>query len=91
MTGLGIFISFLAAANIIAFCVMGYDKYQAKNHLWRVSERTLMLLALIFGAVGEWIGMYVFRHKTKHIKFVVGVPACVLINAVLSYFIIKAL
>ena len=75
------------AWNAIVFFVYGFDKHQAKAGGWRVSEKTLMLLALLFGGIGAWFGMQGFRHKTKHKLFTIGVPVCVAINiAVLYYF-----
>ncbi len=76
--------------NIADFVIMGYDKRQAEKGGWRVSEKSLMLYALFFGAAGIWAGMRVFRHKTKHIKFTVGVPICFVINIAALYFIIRA-
>jgi len=60
--------------NICTFAVMGIDKAKARQNKWRISESTLMLLALAMGALGVFAGMHVFRHKTKHAKFVLGVP-----------------
>ena len=70
-----IMICYLTAINLIGFLVMGIDKWKARNHKWRIKERTLFLIAVLLGSVGTWIGMYVFRHKTKHWYFVVG-DAC---------------
>ena len=66
--------------NIIVFAVYGADKLKAKRGSWRVSEKTLMLMALFFGGTGALIGMGVFRHKTKHRKFSIGVPLLTLLN-----------
>ena len=65
--------------NILTFLVYGSDKRRAKSGKYRISERFLLLLALIGGAGGAWLGMYVFRHKTKHTKFVIGIPVIILI------------
>lgn len=70
-----VFLCYLAVINVIGFCVMGFDKKRAKKHKWRVKERTLFLIAVLLGSAGSWIGMYVFRHKTKHWYFVIGMPA----------------
>ena len=69
-----IMICYLTAINLIGFLVMGIDKWKARNHKWRIKERTLFLIAVLLGSVGIWIGMYVFRHKTKRWYFVVGMP-----------------
>lgn len=68
-------IYYLYAINIISFIIYGIDKHKAKNNKWRISENVLIGLALIGGFAGAYVGIYVFRHKTKHIKFVAGVPA----------------
>lgn len=68
--------------NFIAFVVYGIDKWKAVHHKYRVSEKTLIGLAVIGGSIGAFFGMQVFRHKTKHLKFVVGVPAIFLIQVI---------
>lgn len=65
--------------NVLTFLVYGVDKRRAKSGKYRISERFLLFLVLIGGAGGAWLGMYVFRHKTKHTKFVIGVPVIALI------------
>lgn len=73
------------AINIIAFLVMYYDKGRAEKHKSRVSEKRLFILAAIFGSLGIWGGMYFFRHKTKHIKFIIGVPLILIIQIFILY------
>lgn len=82
------FIFYLVIMNGITFLVYGVDKYKAKKHKWRISENMLMGLAAIGGFVGAFAGMQVFRHKTKHMKFVVGVPmiAVVWMIAIVYYW-----
>lgn len=70
-----IIIIYLIAINIIGIIVMASDKSKAKHHAFRIQEKVLFLIAIIGGSVGTWAGMYVFRHKTKHWYFVVGMPA----------------
>ena len=53
---------------------MGIDKFKAKNKLWRTKEKTLFVIAMMGGSIGSIIGMYTFRHKTKHNTFVYGMP-----------------
>ncbi len=60
--------------NVTAFIVYGVDKAKARRRQWRVSERTLLMLAALGGACGAWLGMRAFHHKTKRRKFTVGVP-----------------
>lgn len=69
------FCIYLLGINLTAFLVFGFDKLRAKRGGRRVPERTLFLLAGLLGSVGAWLGMQVFRHKTRHTSFVVGVPA----------------
>lgn len=70
-----ILIVYLILINLIGFAVMGIDKRKAIHHRWRIPERTLFLLALLFGSIGVLTGMYVFRHKTRHLSFSIGIPA----------------
>ena len=65
---------YLLCANVLAFIAFGVDKRKARKHKWRTSERTLLLLAVMGGSVGAWLGMEIFRHKTKHKKFRIGIP-----------------
>lgn len=65
---------YLAAVNLAGFAIMGIDKRRAVRHAWRVSEASLFFTALIGGSLGSIIGMYTFRHKTRHWYFVVGMP-----------------
>ena len=65
---------YLLAANLTAFCLMGRDKRRARKGAWRISEKTLFLAAVLGGALGGVLGMKVFRHKTRHPKFSVGLP-----------------
>ena len=65
---------YLIIVNAAAFLLMLADKLKAKRGAWRIPEATLMGIAAIGGSVGELAGMYLFRHKTKHIKFTLGIP-----------------
>lgn len=66
---------------------MGLDKSKAKRHAWRIPERTLFLASLLGGSIGTWAGMYLFRHKTKHWYFVVGMPAILVVQIVAAILI----
>lgn len=66
--------------NFIGFLLMGIDKQRAIKHKYRIPELSLWFVAIIGGAVGSFVGMNVFRHKTKHILFVVGMPALIIIH-----------
>ena len=65
---------YLLVMNLIGFSLMGTDKRRARRHVWRISEKTLFLAAILGGSLGAWAGMYVFHHKTKHWYFSVGIP-----------------
>ncbi len=75
--------------NLIGFWLMGIDKYKARKHQWRVSEKTLFLTALLFGSLGTWAGMYVFRHKTKHWYFVVGMPLILIVQVIILIIVFR--
>ncbi|NNU83252.1 DUF1294 domain-containing protein [Geobacillus sp. BMUD] len=60
--------------NVLAFLMMGLDKFKAKHRRFRIAERTLWLLSLAGGATGAAVGMYAFRHKTRHRTFRYGLP-----------------
>lgn len=79
------FIYYLIVINIVSFILMFYDKKRAEKHKWRVSEGRLFFAAAIFGSIGIWTGMYFFRHKTKHMKFVIGIPLIFIIQLLLIY------
>ena len=65
---------YLLIINAVGFVLMLVDKFKAKKKLWRIPEATLMTVAAIGGSIGSLLGMYTFRHKTKHYKFTVGIP-----------------
>lgn len=65
---------YLAAVNLAAFCLYGADKRRAVRGEWRVPEKTLLGIAALGGFLGAWIGMRVWRHKTRKPVFVWGVP-----------------
>lgn len=64
----------LAAINLIAFALMGLDKWKARRGAWRIPEKTLFLAALLGGALGGTVGMHLFHHKTRHWYFRFGFP-----------------
>ena len=70
--------------NIIGFALMGIDKRKAVRGAYRIPEATLFAIALIGGALGSTIGMHVFRHKTKHWYFVIGMPIIFLLHLLLA-------
>ena len=74
---------FLVGINILAFIVYGIDKWRAAHDRWRIPESTLLGLAVIGGSIGALLGMKVWHHKTKHKKFVFGLPAILLIQLII--------
>ena len=82
---------YLAIINAVAFLLMLVDKYKAKKNLWRIPERTLMGVAALGGSVGSLAGMYIVRHKTKHLKFTIGIPAILTLQIAAVIFILSKL
>ena len=78
---------YLIALNIVTFLVYGIDKSKAKQGSWRISEATLLTLAIIGGSIGALLGMQVCHHKTMHKKFKYGLPLILLAQIALIYFI----
>lgn len=73
--------------NIVTFILMMLDKRRARQQDSRIRERTLFLCALFFGATGVLIGMYRFRHKTRHWSFIMGIPFLLLLNTACYYLL----
>lgn len=69
--------------TILAFALMGVDKWKAKREAWRVPEKVLFLSALAGGSIGALAGMALFRHKTLHWSFRIGMPAILVLQVVL--------
>ena len=78
---------YLLIVNALAFLLMLADKRMAQKKLWRIPEATLLMSAAIGGSIGALTGMYTFRHKTKHLKFTLGVPA-ILIAQIAAVFLL---
>ena len=81
------FLIYLVIINIIAFLAMYIDKRKAKYGRWRIPEQTLLILAIIGGSIGAIAGMYIFRHKTKKLRFSVGFPVILILQIVLIFSI----
>ncbi len=71
---------YLIAVNVLGFALMGMDKAKARRGAWRIPEKALFLTALLGGSVGAYLGMFAFRHKTKHLSFVLGLPLILLLQ-----------
>ena len=74
------FLLYLLIINAAAFLLMLIDKQKARKNRWRIPESTLMLSAALGGSIGTLAGMYTFRHKTKHLKFTLGIPAILIVQ-----------
>lgn len=83
-----IVVYYLIVINILTFLVYGIDKWKARNGKWRISEATLLLLAVIGGSIGAWAGMSVWHHKTLHKKFRYGVPMILIIQVALIIYML---
>ena len=79
---------YLLAVNITSFILYGIDKYKAKNGRWRISEATLLLMAVIGGSIGAWAGMRLWHHKTMHKKFKYGIPVIIIIQVALAVYLL---
>ncbi len=79
---------YLVFINVLTFLLYGIDKWKARRGKWRIPEETLIWLAIVGGSIGALLGMYLFRHKTKHKKFTLGIPAIFLIQMGLFYYFI---
>ena len=80
---------YLLLINAVGFSIMLYDKYLAKNNLWRIPEKTLFGIAAFGGSIGCLLGMYTVRHKTKHLKFTIGIPVILAVQIGIAMFILK--
>ena len=80
---------YLIAVNVVAFILYGADKQKARKKKWRISEKTLLGIAVIGGSPGAILGMFVFHHKTKHWYFRYGLPLILVIQILVVLFILK--
>ena len=74
--------------NIIGFVMMYSDKQKAKKDQYRTREKSFFVVSLLLGGIGTYIGMYKFRHKTRHNLFTIGIPVMIIINIASIYYII---
>jgi len=83
-----VFIIYICIVNIVGFVIMGSDKSKAKKNQWRIPEKAFFIVSLIGGSVGTWLGMMVFRHKTKHWYFLVFIPLIFFGQVLLMFLLI---
>ncbi len=85
------FLVYLLIVNATGFLVMTADKHYARKKMGRIPERTLLLWAAIGGSIGVFSSMYILRHKTRHLKFSIGVPLILFFQmAALIFFLLQA-
>lgn len=79
---------YLLVINLMAFCAMWWDKRRAQKDEWRISEAGLFTLVLLGGGIGGIAGIYIFRHKTKKLRFTIGFPTILITEIVLAIYFI---
>lgn len=79
---------YLTAINAAGFIAMAWDKLMSKTKKKRIPEKSLFLIAAVGGSAGSWLGMQLFRHKTRHAGFVYGIPLIFACQAAAAAFII---
>ncbi len=75
-----IILIYLVTINVATFFTYGLDKWKAKRAKWRIRETALLMLAVLGGSIGAWLGMKVWHHKTMHKKFKYGIPLILLVQ-----------
>ena len=85
---MNIILGYLLAINIATFFLYGIDKYKAKKGRWRISEATLLLIAVVGGSIGAWAGMRLWHHKTMHKKFKYGIPVIIILQVALAVYLL---
>ena len=83
------FLVYLLIINLIGFIVMGWDKFKSKRGYWRTPEKTLFAITAIGGGIGTIAGMYIFRHKTKKLRFMIGFPTLLILDILLIIMMIS--
>jgi uncharacterized membrane protein YsdA (DUF1294 family) len=85
---LAIICGILLTFNLLTFIIYGIDKFKAKKSKWRIPESTLLLLAVFGGSIGAWLGLQVWRHKTQHKKFYIGIPMILTLQVITTIYIL---
>lgn len=81
-------LAYIMLVNGVGLILMGWDKFMAKLGKKRIPEKYLLGIAVIGGSLGTWLGMLVFRHKTRHARFSLGIPLIILIQGAAIIFLI---
>ena len=87
LIGLKNIIIYLLIINVLGFLAMGFDKWKAKRGRWRIPEDSLFMFTILGGGIGTIVGIYTFRHKTKKIKFTVGMPLILILEILLFIYL----
>ena len=87
--GLPFYIAWLLGGTVATLALYGYDKRQAGRSGWRVPERLLMVLALLGGVIGAWLGMAIFRHKTRHPAFYVANGVATVLQLAIAVWLLR--
>lgn len=84
-------VCYLITINALGLLLMLIDKEKARKKRWRIPEKSLFLVAAIGGSVGSILGMYLFRHKTKHLSFTLGMPLILILQLAVAVYILMFL
>lgn len=82
-----LFLYYILLINFIGLCLMYIDKSKAIRNQWRISESKLLLVSIVGGNIGSLLGMNLFRHKTKHPKFTIGIPIIIIIQLLILHYL----
>lgn len=82
-----LFLYYIILVNTISFLLMYIDKQRAIKNMWRIKESTLFFLSIIGGSIGALMGINLFRHKTKHLKFTIGIPIIIILQLVFLFIL----
>ncbi len=82
-------ILYFVIINTLSLIMIRSDKRKAKNHSWRIPESLIFTSSFLGGAIGTLLGMEFFRHKTKHIKFKIGIPVLIIVNLLVYYLVLS--
>ena len=87
-----LFFGYVVIMNVVGVVIMKADKERAKRGAYRIPEKILFTVSILGGSIGTLVGMYLFRHKTKHWYFVVGMPLILVVHLVLFvYYLVPLL
>ncbi|MGP1515366.1 MAG: DUF1294 domain-containing protein [Bacteroidales bacterium] len=80
---------YFVAMNIVAFYLYGVDKRRSRKRYWRINEKKLIFVAIIGGSIGSLLGMQLFNHKIKHIKFRFGIPLIIVVQMIVVFLLVN--